>query len=141
MRRTTFTGRAAILAVVVAALVVMLAVPVRVWLGQRHRIGALHHRVSAQEHRVAQLQRQEKRWQDPAFVRRQARRRLHYVLPGETLYTTLGRPSGGGPPARAAGHRHARPAASQPWYDRLMDSLTTAGAAPASGSGQHATGR
>ena len=88
--RGSFTGRAVILALVLAALVLMLAVPLRTWFAQRAQIASLQADVDAARSRVAELQVLKERWNDPAFIAAEARRRLHYVLPGEIGYTTLG---------------------------------------------------
>ncbi len=88
--RGSFTGRAVILALVLAALVLMLAVPMRTWFAQRAEIASLQADVDAARARVAELQVLKERWNDPAFIAAEARRRLHYVLPGEIGYTTLG---------------------------------------------------
>lgn len=78
------TTRAAILLLVVAALVLSLAFPLREYVAQRAEIGALEREIAAREARVQQLQDQRERWDDTAFVEQQARARLHYVFPGET---------------------------------------------------------
>jgi cell division protein FtsB len=126
-RRTTFTSRALILAITVAALAVMLAVPLQVWLSQRAHIDNLRSQVSAKQRHVAQLNQQAARWQDPAYVRRQASRRLHYLLPGETLYTMLGPKAGSPSTSQPAAHQHPGKTADRPWYDQLWKSMMTAG--------------
>ena len=89
-RRGSLTGRAVILALVLAALVLMLAVPIRSWVAQRAEISGLQADVDAARARVAELEILKERWNDPAFVAAEARRRLHFVLPGEIGYTTIG---------------------------------------------------
>ncbi len=89
-RRASFTGRAAMLALVVCMLAISLAYPLREYLAQRGDIGDYRVRVSEQRARVADLEKANKRWQDQAFVEAQARERLHYVMPGETAYVVLG---------------------------------------------------
>lgn len=78
------TTRAAILLLVLAALVLSLAFPLREYVAQRSQISALKHEIAARQNAVNSLQRQEQRWDDPSFVELQARQRLHYVFPGET---------------------------------------------------------
>ena len=114
------TGRAAILILVVAALVVTLAIPVRAWLAQRAEIAALESDVAQARDRVASLQAELEDWEDPAFVVAQARSRLHFVFPGEVGYVVLGeddRPVPADPEA---------PAAQEPWYSRLWESTRQA---------------
>ena len=88
--RGSLTGRAVILALVLAALVLMLAMPIRSWVAQRAEIASLQADVDAARARVAELQVLKERWNDPAFIAAEARRRLHFVLPGEIGYTTVG---------------------------------------------------
>jgi cell division protein FtsB len=86
----SLTGRAAILAAVLVLLMLTLAVPVRNWFTQRAEITALASDLEATEQRVADLLIQKERWEDPAFIAAEARKRLHFVLPGETGYVTIG---------------------------------------------------
>ncbi|MHB1066539.1 MAG: FtsB family cell division protein [Candidatus Nanopelagicales bacterium] len=126
--RPSFTGRAVILAVVAAILLVALAVPVRAWFAQRATIAALRAEVELAQQQVAELQVSKERWEDPAFVAAEARRRLHFVLPGEVGFVTLG--SGEGPAAEAEA------AADQgPWYSELWAALRQADELPATSAG------
>ncbi|MSO27179.1 MAG: septum formation initiator family protein [Candidatus Nanopelagicales bacterium] len=88
--RGSLTGRAAVLALVFGLLVLTLAVPVRTWFAQRAEISGLEANVAAARDRVVELQILQERWTDPAFVVAEARRRLHFVMPGEVGYTTMG---------------------------------------------------
>lgn len=83
------TGRAAILAVVVCAVGLTLLYPLREYLAQRSEIGKLRRERVAMAHRVSALDTQYQRWQDPAYIRREARIRLHFALPGETEYIVI----------------------------------------------------
>ncbi|MFL6286908.1 MAG: FtsB family cell division protein, partial [Actinomycetes bacterium] len=78
------TGRAVVLILVVAALVMSLAFPLREYLAQRAAISVAQEREAMLKERVGQLQKDVDRWHDDAFVEQQARERLHYVFPGET---------------------------------------------------------
>jgi cell division protein FtsB len=78
------TGRAVILILVLAALVMSLAFPVREYLAQRAAIAVAQEREAMLRDRVDQLQKDVDRWHDKSFVEEQARERLHYVYPGET---------------------------------------------------------
>jgi len=118
--RASFTSRAVILALISAALIVTLAVPVRAWFAQRGQIASLRADVDAAQERVAGLQIEKQRWSDPAFVAAEARRRLHFVLPGEVGYVTLG--SG----ADAAAAATDDGVAQDPWYTELWGALQQA---------------
>ena len=89
------------LALVVARSLLTLAVPVRAWFAQRarDRRPADRRRVAARD-RVAALEVEKQRWDDPSFVAAEARRRLHFVLPGEVGYVTLGSEAAAAAPTR-----------------------------------------
>jgi cell division protein FtsB len=89
-QRSSITGRAAILAAVLAIIALTLAVPIRNWFAQRAEIAALEADLEGTQQRVADLLIQKERWEDPAFIAAEARKRLHFVLPGETGYVTIG---------------------------------------------------
>src|SRR5215467_8916257 len=116
--RARFTSRAAVLAVVICAVALSLAYPVREYIAQRRQIDQL----------VA-LQRQQQRLNDPAYVEQLARDKLHFCMTGQTCYVIIGGPgSGAAAAARAAG---------TPWYDRLWHSVEQA---DGSGPGRAAAG-
>lgn len=120
MSRHVHTGRVVALIVVLAALAVTLAIPVRAWLTQRAEIAALEADVAAAQIRVADLQQELEDWNDPAFVIAQARSRLHFVFPGEVGYVVLGsddRPVTADPVA---------PQRPVPWYEQLWESTRQA---------------
>ena len=118
--RPALTGRAVLLLVVLAALAVTLAIPVRAWLSQRAEIAALEADVAAAKVRVADLQQQVEDWNDPAFVIAQARSRLHFVFPGEVGYVVLGEDD------RPIVPEEQRTDEQSPWYSRLWDSTLQA---------------
>jgi len=80
------TKRAAVLAVVVCALALTVAVPLRNYVTQRQELAAVteQQRVLAAE--VDELTRQRAQLSDPAEIAAQARSRLGYVMPGEVPY-------------------------------------------------------
>jgi cell division protein FtsB len=122
---TNLTGRAAVLALVVCLLAISLAYPLREYLSQRGDISAVRARVAQQEKSVADLRSEEKRWQDPAYVERQARERLHFVMPGETSYVVLEPDEA---PARDGVVESApRPVARSPWFTDLWRTVEVAG--------------
>ena len=118
-QRGSLTGRAAVLVLVFALLVLTLAVPVRSWFAQRAEISGLQANVAAARERVAEMQVLQERWTDPAFVVAEARRRLHFVLPGEVGYTTIGSSAQpGAVPGQAV--------SPGSWYDKLWTALDQA---------------
>jgi cell division protein FtsB len=128
-RRTALTGRAAILALTFAFLIVAIALPFKIWLSQRGDITSLNAQIRQAQQRVAQLNAQDQKWNDPAYIESQARRRLHYVMPGEKSKIVLGpRPSRRSKAVeQAIAHPAAPPVSNGPWYSQLWQSMQTAG--------------
>jgi cell division protein FtsB len=117
------TSRAVVLVLVLAALVMTLAMPVREYLQQRSALGALERQLEVGQARVDDLRAQKQQWQDPAFVEAQARARLHYVYPGEVGYVVLS------PNDVAKARTPATPVTTKPtnpWYDTLWSSVQQA---------------
>ncbi|MFC7220723.1 septum formation initiator family protein [Streptomyces polyrhachis] len=120
VRRSRLTGRAALLALVLCALIVALAYPMRQYVSQRAEIADQRTEKERSAARVERLRDEKARWQDEEYLRRQARERLHYVTPGETSYTVR---DGS---ADAERDRDGDGAADRPWYDNLLDGVDTA---------------
>lgn len=88
-RRPRFTSRAAILVLVLAVLCISYASSLRAYLQQRSDIGTMKSQISERASSIDSLETEKRRWQDPAFLRQQARLRLNYVMPGEKSYVVL----------------------------------------------------
>ena len=129
------TTRAAVLGAASSArLVVSAALPLREYLAQRGEIGELEQQQARQRERVEALEARSAQLEDPAYVAAEARRRLHFVLPGETAYVVLAPGAGAGAAARRGGAPAAGPEA--PWYSQLWGSV--AGGRPARGPARRA---
>jgi cell division protein FtsB len=115
-----FTGRAALLAVVLCAIALSLAYPVREYIAQSRRIGQLEAQRQAITAQVNALQNEQQRLNGPAYVQQQARDNLHMCLPSETCYVIVG---GGQPASRAVRRAHA---AAPAWYERVWTSVQQA---------------
>jgi hypothetical protein len=112
--------------------IVAVALPFKIWLGQRGDIAALQAQTHRTELRLGRLNAQDKRWQEPSYIESQARRRLHYVLPGQTTHIVLGRSDHSGPTNGA----EQQPAATVgPWYSQFWKSVQMAGDGAAAKSG------
>jgi cell division protein FtsB len=111
------TRRAAILALVVCALALTVAVPLRNYLTQRQELSALQ----AKQHQLAgevdELTRRRDQLSDPAQVQAEARDRLGYVRPGEVPYVVQLPGDAAAVAARAGG------AAGAPWFDVLWSDV------------------
>jgi cell division protein FtsB len=119
--RAHLTSRAAILAVVVCAIALSLAYPIREYIAQRREIAALREQQQTAQRQVEQLARHKQRLGDESYIKREARRRLHYCMPGEKCYVVLG---GSNPGGQAA--RQGRPPRTPPWYVTLWRSVEAA---------------
>ncbi|GGR69893.1 cell division protein FtsB [Nocardioides luteus] len=89
LRRPKLTGRAMMMIVVAAVLVISYASSLRAYLQQRHDINALQTEIAQRKDHIKQLEEQTRRWEDPAYVQQQARERFGFVMPGETAYVAL----------------------------------------------------
>ncbi len=119
------------LGLAVCIVVLTLAYPTREYLAQRSQIAQLTEQEQAQRSRVASLERQRERWEDPAYVKAQARQRLQYVMPGEVGYVVI---DANKVPGTAQGKRPATvspagSAAKAPWYSRLWGTVPAADSA------------
>jgi cell division protein FtsB len=118
-----FTGRAAVLLLVLGALLFAYAYPIRLYLNQQAQIADLEASQAAQRQRIRDLATESDKWNDPAYVAAQARSRLQMVKPGETVYL----PYDPTKPAAAqtdpdAGHAKD----TGPWYGQLWSSVQAA---------------
>jgi cell division protein FtsB len=121
--RSRLTTRAAVLAVVLCAIALSLAYPVREYIAQRRQISQLEVQRQAIAAKLGRLERQHQELSSNAYVEQQAESRLHMCLPSQTCYVIINRQ----PPHRKA---TAAPAASTPWYERLWTSVQQADKAP-----------
>jgi cell division protein FtsB len=87
--RPRLTGRAAILVLVLAVLMVSYASSMRAYLEQRRHLAALSQDISESRVKISDLEREKKRWNDPAYVRTVAHQRFGWVLPGEIGFQVL----------------------------------------------------
>ncbi len=93
--RSRLTGRALVLLMVLLVLAVSYGSSFKAYLRQRAEIADLRATIADRQAGIDALEREKERWEDPAFVRAQARQRFGYVMPGETSYVVLdeyGRP-------------------------------------------------
>jgi len=123
-RPRRLTGRATVLLVVLAALALGYAYPVRVYLSQQAEINRMEAGQEAQRKHIDELAAQVEKWQDDAYVVSQARSRLYMVYPGEIPLVVLWDEAGA---ARDAGvtPKETQPAPA-PWYGKLWTSIEVA---------------
>ena len=123
-RQTKLTGRAALLAVVICAIALSLAYPVREYIAQRRQIGQLLATQQSMSAQVKSLQAQQQRFSDPAYIEQQARDQLHMCFPTEKCYVLIGN-------SAAPGATPPQAKAPAPWYSKLWQSVKKADQVPA----------
>ena len=122
-RTTRLTSRAAVLAVVICAIALSLAYPVREYIAQRQQIAQYLAQQQTMAAQVKALQEQEARLGQTWYIEQQARDELHMCFPQEQCYNVIS-PQ----PALAATARSTAPAV--PWYAKLWTSVQRADAEP-----------
>lgn len=84
---------------VLLILTISYASSLRIYFSQAHDISEAKVEISQRQQRIIDLQGDLARWNDPAYVRTQARDRLGWVVPGERGFKVVGpdgKPLGGG---------------------------------------------
>lgn len=117
------TGRAVLLGVVVCALVLSLAYPIKEYLGQRGEIAALEQTARETQARVDALEEVQLQLQDPAYIEAQARERLRYAMPGDRVFVVVDAEAVAEEPAA---EETAAPAGGDSWLERLGESVRRA---------------
>jgi len=116
------SGRTFSLVAVFFIFALVLAPPIQHYFTQRAQINALRAQVDSDRAALEAARIELTRWQDPDYVKAQARERLHFVMPGERQYIVTGTPNGDGEVS-------ANKVADQledgaPWYTRMIASIT-----------------
>ncbi|MET0589663.1 MAG: septum formation initiator family protein [Naasia sp.] len=89
LRSIRLSGFSILVLAILVLFLVVLAPGLRTLLEQRSQIAALQAAVDGQRRDVDQLTEQRARWDDPVYIKAQARDRLFYVLPGEYPYLII----------------------------------------------------
>jgi cell division protein FtsB len=123
-RTTRLTSRAAVLAVVICAIALSLAYPVREYVAQRRQIDELVAEQQMLQSTVKSQLAKSNQFTDPAYIEQLARAELHMCMPGAQCYVIENGQSVIGAP------RPARPGPA-PWYAKLWHSVEQANGTPA----------
>jgi hypothetical protein len=115
-----------VLGLVVCGLVVSAALPLREYLSQRGQIASARAKNAQQQARVDALEKQLDQWKDPAYVKAQARERLHFVMPGEYSYVVLSPKTRTTTTGRAALPGTVAVGPEAPWYSQVWGSVRAA---------------
>jgi cell division protein FtsB len=118
--RSRLTTRAAVLAVVLCAIALSLAYPVREYIAQRRQIDQLEAQQQAIAAKLGRLQEQARELNSNAYVEQQAENKLHMCLPTQTCYVII-TPQPAKPKTAAAA-----PVPGTSWYERLWTSVQQA---------------
>ena len=116
------SGRTFSLVAVFFIFALVLAPPIQHYFTQRAQINALRAQVDGDRAALEAARIELTRWQDPDYVKVQARERLHFVMPGERQYIVTGT-------LNSDGEVTANKVADQledgaPWYTRMIASIT-----------------
>ena len=84
----------------------------------------------AEQARIEVLQREKQRWDDPAYVRTQARERFGYVLPGEQSFVVVDGDGQPLDPEASLGDPADVEAPPTAWWDSAWASVELAGNPP-----------
>lgn len=129
------TVRAMVLGLVLLLAFVLVYPTLHSYLEQRTQLAQLRAQVTAAQQHNADLQAELKRWDDPAYVKAQARERLNFVMPGETAFRVVDPQTvpdtAAKAPTAAATDGSAAVGSTQPWYLDVWQSVRAAGAAAA----------
>ncbi|AFR28121.1 septum formation initiator family protein [Arthrobacter sp. Rue61a] len=118
-----FSGRMLALAVVMIAITILLAPTVKIFLEKRAEISALEAEIAGRKAEQSELNKQLSRWQDPNYVKQQARDRINMVMPGETGYWVFGGEEAAGTPGGRTGSGSSANPENLPWVDALWESI------------------
>ncbi len=130
VRRRGLTGRALVLGAVIIVLVVIMAAPLHRYLSSHRAVEQAQKERRDNQAQLAKLHQQLAQWDDPAYVEQQARTRLQYALPGDTVYVVVH--SGEKSDLGGAAQQDIAPVRvpGGTWNQRLWGSVVTADSAP-----------
>jgi len=118
-RATRLTSRAAVLAVVICAIALSLAYPVREYLAQRQQIDQLVGQQQTMLAQVRNLQAEQGKLSERSYIEQLARQELDMCFPGAQCYIV----EGGHSPISGTPAPRQGPA---PWYAKLWRSVEQA---------------
>jgi len=124
-RRVRGNARPLALIAIIFVFTLTLAPPIKNYFTQRAQINALKSQVASDRTALEKARAELSIWQDPNYVKSQARERLHFVMPGERQYIVTGTDVTKSQPqtTQIAGQLPA----GAPWYTKLIASVTESG--------------
>ncbi|HYK67954.1 MAG TPA: septum formation initiator family protein [Streptosporangiaceae bacterium] len=121
--RPKLTSRAAVLAIVLCAIALSLAYPIREYIAERRQIDQLQAQNAAIAAQVQYLKSQQRSLTSPARIEQEARDNLHMCFLHQTCYEVI-------TPTQPHPGSAVRPTVTS-WYERLWESVRKADGAPA----------
>jgi len=113
--------RAAVIALVLSALALAYAYPLRTYVEQRVEINRLETEQEEQRDRIEGLESERLKWDDPEYVKAQIRSKLLLVEPGEDLVIVHE-----GEDPETGGDGEGASEAEPPWYEELVTTFEDA---------------
>ncbi|QDP98980.1 septum formation initiator family protein [Microlunatus elymi] len=114
------------MAVVLLILTISYASSLRAYFNQRQDIAATKQEITTSQQKIGELSDEISRWNDPNYVRTQARERLGWVMPGERGFRVV---DADGKPVSGENEITGAQPASKPataWYSKLWGSVEAA---------------
>ena len=124
-RRTRGNARPLALIAIIFIFTLTLAPPIKNYFTQRAQISALKSQVASDRTALEKARAELSRWQDPNYIKSQARERLHFVMPGERQSIVTGTDITKSQPQTTQIARQVP--AGAPWYTKLIASVTESG--------------
>jgi len=123
-----FTTRAVVLLSVVLLLVASYTSALHAWWEQRGEIQSAKAEIVMHREAIGELNDTKARFDDPAFIKQQARARFGWVMPGEVGYRVIG--SDGSVQGQVPTLDAPPSVKDREWYDTLWGSVEQAGKKP-----------
>jgi cell division protein FtsB len=121
-----------VLVLVLSVLTISYASSLKAYFQQHSQIVELRTQIASSESDIQRLETERSRWDDPAYVREQARARFGYLMPGQTSYVVIGED---GKPLAAqstlSDPRTSNPTTPTAWWTTEWRSVQLAGNPPA----------
>jgi cell division protein FtsB len=122
LRQSALARQVASLGLVLCAIALSVAFPLRNYLQQRTELAQAVSTQQDLEQQRDELQARKSALSDPDYIAAEARRRLQYVTPGDTVFVVHA-PATADDAAAAA----ASAGSDQPWYSNLWATLSESG--------------
>jgi cell division protein FtsB len=122
--RRAITGRALVLGTVIVLLIILLASPLNRYFASRTDVSQAAAQLHQDTARLNALKAEQLRWGDPGYVEAQARLRLEYAMPGDTVYQVVNHGAKNDIDKTITASAKAKPTGT--WNAKLWGSVTSA---------------